>query len=192
MSTSFTTHNRCSCGGHIRDSICDQCGAEFSVEDTEGAEAAAIGDGQPINIMADSGPLETVIAEKLEALRPKIAVEAKRILETEAALLQRSCEILRAGAAETRDAAAADNGEVAALQATAERIGLNLALCQQQLQVVSGALYRMIDRVWGVCTRCGRKIDLLRLIADPALELCLDCAQKKERTARKPAKKRRR
>jgi len=192
MSTSFTTHNRCSCGGHIRDSICDQCGAEFSVEDTEGAEAAAIGDGQPINIMADSGPLETVIAEKLEALRPKIAVEAKRILETEAALLQRSCEILRAGAAETRDAAAADNGEVAALQATAERIGLNLALCQQQLQVVSGALYRMIDRVWGVCTRCGRKIDLLRLIADPALELCLDCAHKKERTARKPAKKRRR
>ena len=192
MSTSFTTHNRCSCGGHIRDSICDQCGAEFSVEDTEGAEAAVpIADELPID-GADTVLLETVVGAALDAVRPAVEAEAKRTLEAEVRLLQRSCEILRAGAAETRDAAAADNGEVAALQATAERIGLNLALCQQQLQVVSGALYRMIDRVWGVCTRCGRKIDLLRLIADPALELCLDCAQKKERTARKPAKKRRR
>jgi len=192
MSTSFTTHNRCSCGGHIRDSICDQCGAEFSVEDTEGAEAAAIGDGQPINIMADSGPLETVIAEKLEALRPKIAVEAKRILETEAALLQRSCGILQVDLAEVQNNATAENGEAAVQWAEAERLGLTLAHCQQQLQKVSAALYRLMDGVWGVCTGCGRKIGLLRLIADPAVELCLDCAQKKERTARKPAKKRRR
>ena len=191
MSTSFTTHNRCSCGGHIRDSICDQCGAEFSVEDTEGAEAAVpIADELPID-GADTELLETVVGAALDAVRPAVEAEAKRTLEAEVRLLQRSCEILRAGAAETRDAAAADNGEAAVQWAEAERLGLTLAHCQQQLQKVSAALYRLIDGVWGVCTGCQRKIGLLRLIADPAAELCLDCAQKAEQ-AKRPTRNRRR
>ena len=191
MSTSVFSNHCPSCNGAIDPTTgaCCKCG-EVVVTETD-SEPVVFGDKPSIGILT-TGSLETAVAAKLDALRPQVQAEARRTLAAEAELLQRSCGILQVDLAEVQNNATAENGEAAVQWAEAERLGLTLAHCQQQLQKVSAALYRLMDGVWGVCTGCGRKIGLLRLIADPAAELCLDCAQKKERTARKPAKKRRR
>lgn len=54
----------------------------------------------------------------------------------------------------------------------------NLALentLEKKLREVHAALERMESDSYGVCTKCGRKIDIERLKAYPAASSCLKC-----------------
>ena len=51
----------------------------------------------------------------------------------------------------------------------------------QQLKLISRALQRIDDGVFGRCLECDRAIVPGRLEIDPAVESCVDCAQQLER-----------
>ncbi len=60
----------------------------------------------------------------------------------------------------------------------------NLALRQnleRQLELVKGALSRFASGTYGVCQRCGEKIDFARLKALPYATMCLRCQQRVEK-----------
>ena len=78
-----------------------------------------------------------------------------------------------------------DEGFADSAQATASR-SETLALIDQartRLQQIDAALQRMDDRTYGVCERCGRRIDAERLEARPLSTLCVDCAAAGEAAA---------
>jgi len=50
-----------------------------------------------------------------------------------------------------------------------------------QLRRVSAALRRIDDDDFGVCPECGQEIHPERLAFDPAVTLCITCAEIKER-----------
>lgn len=52
------------------------------------------------------------------------------------------------------------------------------------LREIDGALGRLDDGSYGVCTRCGKPIARARLDARPAAELCIDCARLAEASGR--------
>ncbi len=53
---------------------------------------------------------------------------------------------------------------------------------ERLLSQVQRALARFDDGTYGLCTDCGRPIDLARLEALPYAMLCLDCQSKQERS----------
>ena len=48
-------------------------------------------------------------------------------------------------------------------------------LLQSRLRKIDDALDRVMSGCYGNCSKCGRSIDDIRLDADPALALCLEC-----------------
>jgi DnaK suppressor protein len=48
------------------------------------------------------------------------------------------------------------------------------ALCDR-LRKIDGAIERLRDKTYGNCTECKRPIFTKRLMADPAIALCIDC-----------------
>lgn|SRR5512134_2397264 len=77
---------------------------------------------------------------------------------------------------ETDDDAAAD---------TAARMDIAaVARDAEELAVLEGALKRLSEGEYGVCTECGDPIARERLFANPAATRCAECQQFAERTAR--------
>ena len=77
---------------------------------------------------------------------------------------------------ETDDEAAAD---------TAARMDIAaVARVADELATLEGALKRMSEGEYGVCTECGEPIARERLFANPAATRCAECQQFAERTAR--------
>ena len=77
---------------------------------------------------------------------------------------------------ETDDDAAADTAarmDIAAVAREAE-----------DLAKLEGALQRLSEGEYGICTECGDAIARERLFANPAATRCADCQQFAERTAR--------
>lgn len=77
---------------------------------------------------------------------------------------------------ETDDDAAADTAahmDIAAVARDAE-----------ELAVLEGALKRLLEGEYGICTECGDAIARERLFANPAATRCAECQQFAERTAR--------
>lgn len=64
----------------------------------------------------------------------------------------------------------------------------NLALLQTlegKLKAIERALCAMDLGVYGICERCGQRIDPARLRARPDATLCLDCQREVERLAKR-------
>jgi DnaK suppressor protein len=77
---------------------------------------------------------------------------------------------------ETDDEAAAD---------TATRMDIAaVARDAEELAKLEGALQRLAEGEYGVCTECGDPIARERLFANPAATRCADCQQFAERSAR--------
>ncbi len=55
-------------------------------------------------------------------------------------------------------------------------IGLNL---EKSLEEVNSALEKIKQGKYGICEKCGKKIDKERLLAFPTAKFCLDCKNKK-------------
>ncbi len=51
---------------------------------------------------------------------------------------------------------------------------------KQELLMIDGALHRIADDVYGYCLHCGEAIAEKRLQHNPAVELCIDCANRQE------------
>jgi DnaK suppressor protein len=49
------------------------------------------------------------------------------------------------------------------------------------LAAIDGALQRIDEGTYGICTRCGRPIAPERLAARPSAALCIDCKRLEER-----------
>ena len=49
-----------------------------------------------------------------------------------------------------------------------------------ELQKISGALQRIASGRYGYCVKCGEDIIIKRLQLDPAVLLCIGCAEKRE------------
>lgn len=65
-----------------------------------------------------------------------------------------------------------------------EMFASNLALEDQlikELREVDGALKRVENKKYGICTKCNGSIEHGRLKAYPAAEFCLTCAAKKRK-----------
>ncbi len=108
--------------------------------------------------------------------------EARRLLEEERAKLVHQLEEL--GATESGDLRAdVDYGEsfsdAAAVTAErTERLGLVESL-KAMLDDVDGALARIEDGTYGVCTSCGSSISPARLQFRPESAYCVDCKSKR-------------
>lgn len=77
---------------------------------------------------------------------------------------------------ETDDDAAAD---------TATRMDIAaVARDAEELAKLEGALKRLSEGEYGICTECGEDIARERLFANPAATRCADCQQFAERSAR--------
>ena len=77
---------------------------------------------------------------------------------------------------ETDDDAAAD---------TATRMDIAaVARDAEELAKLEGALQRLTEGEYGICSECGDAITRERLFANPAATRCADCQQFAERTAR--------
>ncbi len=63
------------------------------------------------------------------------------------------------------------SGEWSRLQGLAEA-------ARSELAQVDGALARLDDGSYGICTRCGQPIPAARLEVRPFAELCVPCAEK--------------
>lgn len=66
----------------------------------------------------------------------------------------------------------ADNASDYAYRARQES---RLNQMEEQLAEVNGALERIKDGTYGICTNCGNTINAERLEALPYAELCIDC-----------------
>ena len=47
-----------------------------------------------------------------------------------------------------------------------------------ELSRIKGALQRIEDDEYGLCVRCGEEIAEGRLLSDPSVPLCIDCASR--------------
>lgn len=52
------------------------------------------------------------------------------------------------------------------------------------LREVEDALRRIQDGTYGICSRCGGRIRVKRLVVMPWADLCLACQEKEEQTSR--------
>ena len=52
----------------------------------------------------------------------------------------------------------------------------------QELKRIGAALHRIKEEEYGYCIECGDEIAIKRLRADPAAPLCINCANKAERS----------
>ena len=96
-------------------------------------------------------------------------------LEDERAQLRRRIDELTIGGEVDQDFGDefADRGQVAG------EIGANLTLAdalEKQLALVEGALARLDDGTYGVCSACGKPIEPERLEALPATDRCIEHA----------------
>lgn len=105
------------------------------------------------------------------AVQPEIRAD----LEAERAELSRRLDELTADGATAPDFDEnfADSAQVAAEQG--ENMSLAVAL-RDQLADVEGALQRMDDGTYGLCSVCGKEISAARLEAMPATPFCIDHA----------------
>lgn len=131
-------------------------------------------DGGGSDLAGGSPPEAKVFADlrrELLAERARIVAENERI-EVEVASL------LDVGRDENADAA--DRGDAAAalqFDDALERLSI------QRLDAIDRALDAISRGVFGVCSRCGDRIEINRLRAVPDTALCIECARDSESSA---------
>ncbi len=52
----------------------------------------------------------------------------------------------------------------------------NRGLLQARLLKIDDALDRLMSESYGICSQCGRQINEVKLVVDPATELCIGCS----------------
>ena len=112
----------------------------------------------------------------INALRERLQAERSQLAET---------ETIRRDAADAADPDQDGVGRTSradALQDQAMARATQLR-AEQRIQRIDAALARIETGTYGECARCGEPIDPRRLDADPAVPLCLVCAEKTGATA---------
>ncbi len=103
-------------------------------------------------------------------------VDYRALLEEERTNLQSKLEEFGLGGPGlTYDSNFADSSQVTAERGEVEALA---AKVRAMLDEVEQALHKLSDGSYGVCERCGERIDPVRLEAMPATRYCIDCASK--------------
>lgn len=66
--------------------------------------------------------------------------------------------------------------EVADKYELKQEIHLQKEILEERLSKINLALERLDNNTYGICSRCGQKIEEVRLKIDPATDLCRKCA----------------
>jgi len=76
-----------------------------------------------------------------------------------------------------------DTKDLAAQDIEADDSAANMAQLRQEISAVDGALNRLRQRTFGVCTHCGEDIPIARLYAHPTATRCKSCHTSSEHSA---------
>ncbi|HET9023906.1 MAG TPA: TraR/DksA C4-type zinc finger protein [Burkholderiaceae bacterium] len=115
------------------------------------------------------------LAVALKQRRAQVGIEVRDRLHRDGLVIHEDAALPNRRE-ETDDDAAAD---------TATRMDIAaVARDAEELAKLEGALKRLSEGEYGVCTECGDAIARERLFANPAATRCAECQQFAERTAR--------
>lgn len=104
-------------------------------------------------------------------------------LESRKELLEKRAAKVERDASHRDEPLSADFAEQAVERENDDVLSAIGAESRHEIDLITKALHRLDENLYGECEECGNTIDELRLAAVPYTELCISCAEKMEQSA---------